>query len=307
MKDSINFYYNLNIAEVENFSDFYRFKINNTYFFFVPLKRNTSELNNILEISKELKLRNIEVHDIIYNKFGNIITNVFNFNYILLKPIGNIYTEYGLEDILRINKSLTLVPSKIKQYHNSWSKLWSDKLDYFEYQIHELGKGKDIVLASFSYYLGLGENAVSYVNSTKEKYVPSYNDKITLSHRRINYPNYKLNYYNPLSFIIDLEVRDIASYLKSAFMAGEDSLNYLKLVLKLNNFSIYSLEMLYARLLYPTYYFDIYENIMNKNLEEESLIPIIDKVEAYENFLKQAYYEIAKYAPIERIEWITKN
>jgi len=306
MKDSINFYYNLNIAEVESFTNYYRFKINNVYFFFVPLKRNTTEINDILTISKELKLHGINVHDIIYNKYGHIITNIYNNNYILLKPIGNIYEEYNLEDIMKLNSYLTLVPSKNKLYRNSWAKLWSDKLDYFEYQIHELGKDKKIILSSFSYYLGLGENAISYVNSTTSKYTPSIYDKVTLAHRRISYPNYKLNYYNPLSFIMDLEVRDIASFLKSAFIAGEDSLNYLKIALKLNHFSIYSLQMLYARLIYPTYYFDIYESIMNKNSDEESLIPIIDKAGDYENFLKEAYYEIARYAPIERIEWILK-
>lgn len=62
--------------------------------------------------------------------------------------------------------------------------------------------------------------------------------------------------------------------------------------------------MLYARLLYPSYYFDIYENVMNHTEEEEKLIPIIDLASEYEVFLKEAYIEINKYAPIEGINWI---
>ena len=240
----------------------------------------------------------------ILNKFGKLITNIYETNYILLKPIGDIYEEYDIKNIINLNNRLILTPNKSNLYRNSWPKLWSDKIDYFEYQIHELGKDKELILDSFSYYIGLGENAISYVNNTNTKYQKTSLDRITLSHRRIKYPNYKLNYLNPLSFIFDLEVRDIAEYIKSAFFEGENALSYLKEALKINRFTIYSLELLYARLIYPSYYFDIYENIMSNKEEEEKLIPIIEKADEYVDFLRDAYYEINKYAPIEGISWI---
>ena len=43
---------------------------------------------------------------------------------------------------------------------------------------------------------------------------------------------------------------------------------------------------------------------MNNLESEEKLIPIIEKSEEYEEFLKDAYLEINKYAPIERIDWL---
>jgi len=307
MKESINYYYNLNIDEVENWESVYRFKINKNYFYFVTLKRIENELEDLVNVSRELKARGIEVHDIILNRFGKIITNVYNVNYVLLKPIGDMYEEYELSDIIKINKKLILNENKSKLYRNSWVKLWSDKLDYFEYQIRELGKDKSVVLNSFSYYVGLGENAISYASSTIEKYKPTEQDRICLSHRRINYPNYKLNFLNPLGFIFDIEVRDIASFIKSAFISGADALSYLKEALRLNNFSIYSLQLLYARLLYPTFYFDIYEKVLNNELDEDELIPIIEKSDDYELFLKKSYLEISRYAPIERVEWILKK
>jgi len=307
MKDSINYYYNFSISDVENWDYVYRFKINSDFFYFVPVKRTISEVEDLVSISRELKSKGINVHDIILNKFGKVITNVYNENYILLKPNGDIYEEYDLSFIIKMNKSLVLNSDKSKLYRNSWAKLWSTKVDYFEYQIRELGKDRILILDSFSYYIGLAENAINYVNATTSKYNPSSNDKVTLAHRRINFPNYKLNFFNPLSFIFDLEVRDIASYIKSSFFAGENALNDLKLVLKLNNFSIYSLQLLYARLLYPSYYFDIYEKIMNEEEDEEKLISIIDKAKDYEVFLKDAYNEIAKYALIDRVEWLLKD
>ena len=307
MKESINYYYNFNIADVENWGDNYRFYYLDQLFYFVPFKRAEAELDDIINVSKELKQKNIEVHDIVMNKFGRVITNIQNINYILLRTIGDISQEYEINDIIKMNNMLILNENKSKLYRNSWASMWSAKLDYFEYQISELGKDKALVLDSFSYYLGLGENAISYLNEITSKYTPSKDDRICLSHKRIDVPNYKLNYLNPLSFIMDYEVRDLASYIKSAFFKGEDALSYLKELLKIKRFTIYSYGLFYARLLYPTYYFDIYEGIMNNKKDEDDLIPIIDKAEDYEIFLKDAYYEIIKYAPIDRIEWILNN
>ena len=163
-----------------------------------------------------------------------------------------------------------------------------------------------MILNSFSYYIGLAENAISYINRANELYK---NDlyKVTLSHRRIFYPNTKLNYFNPISFIFDLDVRDVAEYIKVMFFKNEDALLELITYLKITKLSNYSYHMLYARLLYPSYYFDIYENIMNNNELEENLLPIIKKVEEYELFLKNSYLEISKYTEIDKIEWIIKK
>ena len=35
--------------------------------------------------------------------------------------------------------------------------------------------------------------------------------------------------------------------------------------------------MLFSRLLFPTYYFDVYDDIINNNLKEEKIISIINK------------------------------
>ena len=307
MKDIINYYYNLNIEEVIKLDNAYYFKLNNEVFYFVPLKRNEKELNDILNVSIELKKKNIFVHELIFNKYNKLVTTAYNQNYCLIKLYQDELEEYDLDSIIKFNKLLVLNNTKSNLYRLNWSKLWSDKVDYFEYQISELGKDKNIILNSFSYYIGLAENAICYVNNTLRKYKLTINDKICLAHKRVGYPNYKLNYFNPLSFIFDLEVRDIAEFIKSAFFQNKEALNYLKQALKLNNFTICSLSLLYARLIYPTYYFDLYEKIMNDSEEESKLLPIIDKVEEYEIFLKEAYLEISKYAPIERIEWLLKK
>lgn len=307
MRESINYYYNFNIEDVENWGDTYRFYYLDQLFYFVPFKRAEAELEDIINVNKELKQKNIEVHDIVMNIFGKVITNIQNTNYVLLRTIGDISKKFEISDIIKMNNMLILNENKSKLYRNSWASLWSAKLDYFEYQVSELGKDKPLVLDSFSYYLGLGENAISYLNEVTSKYAPSKDDRICLSHKRIDVPNYKLNYLNPFSFIMDYEVRDLASYIKSAFFKGEDALSYLKELLRIKRFTIYSYGLFYARLVYPTYYFDIYEDIMSGKKDEDDLISVIDKVDDYEIFLKEAYYEISKYAPIDRIEWLLQK
>ena len=207
--------------------------------------------------------------------------------------------------MVKISEKLVLNNNKSNLYRNNWGTLWSEKIDYFEYQVRELSIEKDVVKNSFSYYVGMAENAISYVNNTNMKYgMDVY--RIVLSHRRVFYPNYKLNYLNPLSFVFDLEVRDIAEYLKAMFFKKDISfcLDELSSYLKIRHLSLYEYQMLYARLLYPTYYFDVYESVMNKNGDEEELVNIIKKCDSYEEFLKNAYLEISKYAKIDKIEWI---
>ena len=304
MKDTISFYYNIDIDTLEEKDGKYHFKYQNRDFFFVFFNRNLEELEDLLACISEMQKKGIDVHGILINKDNSILTKINEYNYILFS-VNNCSETYDIFDIIDMNNKLTLNNYNSKIYRNNWENLWMQKVDYFEYQIRELGLDKQVIKNSFSYYIGLAENVISYVHNVKLKY-PSQGT-IVLSHRRIFYPNYKLNYLNPLSFIFDLEVRDIAEYLKAMFFSEDDEsevLEELKSFLKIKRLTIYEYNMLYARLLYPSYYFDIYEEVMNKERSEEDLLKIISKNENFEEFLKKAYLEITKYAILEKVEWI---
>ena len=60
--------------------------------------------------------------------------------------------------------------------------------------------------------------------------------------------------------------------------------------------------MFFARMLYPTYYFDIYEEIITDREKEEKLLKILDKVNDYENILKQIYRQIKNLPTIDWLE-----
>lgn len=305
MKETIKYYYNIDASNIEEMDGKYHFVFNNKDYFFVYYNRLPDELNDIVDCSRNLKEKNIDCHDILLNRNNSVLTSIDGYDYILLS-VNNLKEEFNIIDIVEMNRKLIVHDATGKIYRNNWGTLWSEKIDYFEYQIRELGLNKVNVGDTFSYYVGLAENAISYVNETNRLYSRTLRDHVVLSHRRIFYPNIKLNYLNPLSFVFDLEVRDIAEYLKAMFFYSEDEDVMLELYtyLKTSKLSIYGYQMLYARLLYPSYYFDVYENIMNKNEDEEKLVQIVAKADDYEQFLKEAYLEISKYAPIAKVEWL---
>lgn len=307
MKEIINYYYNFDIDKVQEYEGYCTFSYYGEEFYFVFFNRTESELNDIVEISVELKGKGIRVHDIILNRDKLLVTKVGDVYYILLKLNAIKSEKISFINVCELSSKLKLNSTNSKLYRNNWGELWSKKIDYFEYQIKELGRDKTIVLDSFSYYIGLAENAICYVNKINKVIGIGEYDNITLSHRRIFYPNISLNYLNPLSFVFDLEVRDIAEFLKIEFFNDEDSLLDLQTYLRMKKLTPYGYHMLYARLLYPSYYFDIYEDIMNNNQDEEKLLKVISKVDEYELFLKNAYTEINRYTHLEHIDWLIKK
>lgn len=305
LKQNYNLRDNIEIVQNDNFCFFF---FGEKKYYFVPYFRSEEELNDLISLNEELIAKKIPTSRFISNKFNQFITISNDQKYVLLETDLNISKEYNVLDMIFFADKLSVSKKNSVLYRNSWGDLWSSKVDYFEYQLGQLGKDKPIILNSFSYYIGLAENAIAYVNNTIKNHQISIYEKITLQRKRIMFPNIQLNYFNPLNYVVDIEVRDIASYFKSLFFNSYDDL-WLEVnaYLKRKRLSIYGYQLLYARLLYPSYYFDIYEKIMEGNIKEEALLSIINKSSLYEDFLKNMYLEISKYAPIEKIDWIVNK
>ena len=305
MEQFLKYFYDIYIDNLYKKDNKYYFYKDNSLFCIVKNYRLPEELKDILEICYEMQSR-FPVSQIVFNKFGQISSDYDNNNYILLKINTSMSSDITINDIIKINNSLFLNKDKKELYRNNWAKLWESKVDYFEYQIKELGRNKKIILNSFSYYIGLAENAISIANICKLYNKDNMNEKVVLSHRRINYPCMEYEFYNPLEYIFDIQVRDVSEYLKSMFFYTDRNytIKELKNYLLSTRLSNYEANMLYARLLYPTYYFDIYEKVIEDLKEESELLDIINKVDEYELFLKKAYFELSRMYKIEQINWI---
>lgn len=308
MKETLEYYYGIDVNTIDEQDGKFHFKLNNEDFFFVYYNRGIDELDDIIGVNNEMIKKGIDVHKIMLNRNNSYLTTLNGYNYMLFS-VSNLKEEYDIFDMVSISEKLMVTDARSKLYRNNWGELWASKIDYFEYQVRELAYEKSVIKDSFSYYIGLAEVAISYVNNTNFSYGNSFAPRLVLSHRRVFYPNYKLNYLNPLSFIFDMEVRDIAEYIKAMFFKEDFDYSFdeLSSFLKIRPMNVYEYQMLFARLLYPTYYFDLYESIMNKDTDEEELVKVIKRVDEFELFLKKTYLEISKYAKIEKIDFLIEE
>ncbi len=307
MKENILYAYHLEIENIEEQKNYSVFQWKGNIYYFTKVKRNEKEFQELLNVMDELFKKRVPIFPFVRNVSGTFLTNVNDTPYVLVE-VTNPTIQYGLLEIMEFQKQLILNNEKSSLYRNEWANLWSSKVDYFEYQVSLLGKDHPVILNSFSYYIGLAENAISYAKFV-EKNIPKPKDlPIVLSHRRVVYPNLRLNFDNPLNFIFDIEVRDIASYIKSMFFQNkEDAMIDLKAYIDLRKPDFYSLSMLYARLLYPSYYFDLHEKIIEENESDDILLPLIDQINDYENFLKDVWLYMNCFFPLEPIPWIIKK
>ncbi len=306
MKEKIRFEYNLEVEDFIQKKDYWMFQKNNDDYYIVKVQRSQEELNDLISLYQELLAKGCYVHFIVPTIMGSFYFTYEDKIYVLL-IVKNANFEYSLLDML---KKWDKMPVSLQNSHLNrfqWENLWSAKIDYYEYQIKELGKGKSVVINTFGYFVGLCENAISYVHHVNSQF-PTIYGNVVLSHKRVHYPNYSLSYDCPLQFIFDLEVRDVAEYLK---MESLNNLDYalidLETYLKVRKLDLFSLGMLYGRLLYPSYYFDLYEEVMNYDADEDCLLNIMEKTPQIEEFLRKSYTIISNYGAIEPVYWLMNS
>ena len=126
------------------------------------------------------------------------------------------------------------------------------------------------------------------------------NNYLVISHERIlnNYFN------NPQNIIIDYRSRDIAEYLKYIFINDTYDYNNIEKFFKKIKLNKFLYQLIYARMLFPTFYFDAYDNIINNNISEMEIKKIIAKSSDYEDYVKNIYSIINSFVSIPEVSWI---
>ena len=123
----------------------------------------------------------------------------------------------------------------------------------------------------------------------------------------MKYPCLQIDYYNPLDLVVDYNVRDISEYIKSYIISDRfDIENIIELINKLN-INTLMFNILYSRLLFPTFYFDVLDNIILEDKKDSDIVPILNNVDEYINTLKEIYLIYNKKYNMFRIEWLIKN
>lgn len=306
MKNILAYYYSLHPNEIHHRNDIYFFEYLDVKYVFQLFTRPLSDIDALYKINRQMIERGILVHEIIINNENKILTYVNNVPYVLMEVNINSEVRINLPEICYINNNSINVECDKVINRNDWVTLWEMKNDYFEAQINEIGKKYPNLCNYANYYIGLAENAISYVRNAL---VLEDTTLLSVCHKRINNKDNLFSLYNPVNFVYDFRIRDICEYIKTSFFNNEDAYELVTEYFMNNYLSYKEALLFYGRLLYPSYFFDLHDDIVNNNLDESEIEKVIIKSDDYEMFLLNVYMYISKlynrYIP--SVDWIIKR
>lgn len=284
MKNVIEYFYKIKIDTIRYSCDKYYISSDNSNYLFQRIDKYFNF--KVLQISQFY----IFFHKIVFNFKGNLVTSYENSNFILFKINLEKNRVINFNDIINImNLNLNL-----GFFELNWDILWENKIDRFENYI--INKDLKFYLRDYyDYFIGLGEIAITYYRHAKK-----YPVKYGFTYNRINKKFTLYDLYNPLNIVISSPIKGIAEYIKENFFIGKPleietignlNLNYDESIL------------LISRLIFPTYFFDLFNSQSQINsVLIEKIITLIPK---YENYLSEIIDIIKKeYNDIPLINWI---
>ena len=301
MKNHLEYFYNLKVENISKKNNEYLFMYKGEDYVLRPYKKDAKHLDQLLNIFSILKKQNINSYELIYTTKKNIISIYNKENYILLKQEHMNSNPISIHDLTYLNN----FQNSIKPL-NTWYEMWTTKIDYIEFQMSQMKAKFPILYENFNYYIGLAENAISYLVNTINTLPKTIYDNDVICHYRLSFNENITSFYNPLNMVIDHKSRDLSEYLKICFKKKQPIDTVLTNYFKKNILSEYGIRLLYARLVFPTYFFDIYEGIIEDNKDEKEILNINSFSEEYEFFLDEVYIFLSHYINIPKIEWLGK-
>lgn len=295
MNNFIEYFYGIKLEKVMYNEKYYSF-IHNNYIYRLYVYDDSLDINTIYDINRNV-LKFTLMGEIILNKDNQIISRYNGISYVLIKFFVNINKPISLNEISLLADTIYYDNKK----NVDWGKLWSNKIDYLESLINENGKKYPLIVDSFNYFVGMAENAISYFNSIELK----YDYKFVISHRIIRWNDSIDVIYNPLNIILDYRIRDVSEYIKNSFFNNNRNIfNELYAYLDYHNLSLTEVKLLISRLLYPSFYFDLYEDILIDNREEKIIIEVISRLEQYEAYLFNVISFFKSRYDVDEIAWL---
>ena len=296
MNNAILFFFNINTKEVKKINDNYYFNYAYNNYVVQIYNRDIEEAIEIYYLNLELLSNGFIGYEIILTEDNDVLFLYEGVYYILMKfpNIKNRIITY--EDVINFNYIPNTMFKKLDK--SNWGITWSNKIDFIEYQFDQVRNRYSIIDDSIDYFIGIWENAISYYNDN------NINSERCVCHKRVSTNMDLLDFTNPLNFVIDYKERDLGEYLKSFVI----SKNYSNASLdRMINFSDRdSVVLVISRILFPSYYFDLYEDIILGNKDEHELNDVISK---RNNVLYLINYILFRYSNlnITDIEWIKKE
>lgn len=299
MLDYINYYYGIYPPTINEVLNGYSFYVDSEKYYFIIYNRELDELDELVKLNKFMIENGSLVHEIISNRFNETICNFNNNNYILMRVYVNENKIVSIDDICYFINNHFLNENYKKILRTNWALLWENKVDYLEYQMGHLIKKYPFLYNIIDYYLGLSENAITYYKNLS--YFNNNIIPIGILHKRIKLNSTLFDLYNPLNLIIDFKVRDFAEYIKDCLINDGDYKSVINKIFKNYFFDKLNLSLFLSRLLFPSYFFDNFDNIIRDDLNENIIIKITKKSSKIEDLIK----DLIKSCNLPSISWLT--
>jgi hypothetical protein len=299
MKNWLDYFYGINNVDIHQNDYNYYFEMEEYYYEFFWYKNDLKELNIIYEFSQNLRNNGIYCHEIVMTLNQQLFVDINNKNYVLLKSYKNLNKKIEINDILYFSNMYVEID---KLRCDDWKHLWQEKMDYFEYQLNQFGNEHPIARESFAFYAGFVETAIQLLNGINLK-----TRQTVVAHRRINESSTLYDLYNPFDLVIDHRIRDIAEYYKTQLFQKKNILDEIRHFLDLANLEPHEYKLFFIRMLYPTFYFDEFENVMNYINDESNLKRIIKFSDYYEKIISEIYYYVLNFTDLPPIEWLLQK
>lgn len=272
----LNKYYNLFPDKI--------FRKNNSFYFFENNEKIVIKMLDSIQIKNISKLSDILKHDknlskIILNNENKEITEYKEKKYILLRVIV-INRRVYLDDLFLKFENLAMKNADNTDLLDMISKLEAIEKRMLEFNTEYLELQK-----SFDYFIGLAENSIQLINKIK------FDD---LKHVVVNISDIDEYNYEEINNIANLEFgnreKSISDYIK--YKIYMDTLSYDEIYFLINN-RMLNIELLYAYMLYPNFYFNDVIQIVDNCKKEKCIYKYIKYNNLYIKFMKYLYEELS--------------
>ncbi len=303
MKNFIDYYYNINVSEIKHIHDKYFMYTNNERYmlkvfgdtdFFMVYEYLANQLDKYLYFFRIVK-----------NRQNDYLTYIDDKPYILLKLSDINNNTISIYDI-KINQFFEYSNKISRLIRFPWVKLWENKIDYFEEWCYLKQNQYKNMYSLFHYFIGIAENAVLYLKITEAEEKVEEIDRLVISHNRLSMDSSLYDYYDPTNIVLDHPSRDVSEYIKSTYVHGNFDIKLLEEYLNEHHFSKYGLRLLYARILFPSFFFD-YIDEMILNSYDTDLLYLEARIIEFEKFISQISVFFKEKYDIPVVTWCSKE
>lgn len=318
MKNAVMYYYNLVIDSFTSSNSNYYIRSGNDYFMLYKTFRSSKEITDIYNLFNSF--RNIyEVDNKVVHFFHKIVLNkdysvysIIDGNYYVLLKLSNLNNDkisiYDIKNVISGNINSEALKKFGSLFRFNWEEMWKEKLDYIEYQIGHLDSSYEELLSVLHYFIGIGENAVYYMHkifNTLAINNANLTSRLSICHKRLCSDTKMIDFFNPFNIVIDHVSRDVAEYLKSSFINDDYDFIAIEEFFDELDFSAIDYNLLFARMLFPSFFLDLYIDSINLN-RLEILLSIKNRCMEYQLFLKNIYEIISKKVNLFKVYWLVK-